>query len=205
MFKTFVAIEYKNDSGHAYWGTPLVPTSFAGAHAVNGVVSGNAFSTFSGDNLGPVTIDSRTMTTNYNVADNATGAQELWLRSGFEWTPLNNVTVKDQVYYYQAQRHWLDSETYAFDDGAVFAPSTIDRDRFFVTHNQHVVGNNHRLLVGFAAVRHGQSARGPTPGERQLDHVHGGGQSERLSRTTTSPVIDPVQGRLRPAVSGYPE
>ena len=29
-FKTFAAIEYKKDSGHAYWGTPLVPTSFAG-------------------------------------------------------------------------------------------------------------------------------------------------------------------------------
>ena len=142
MLKTFVAIEYKQDSGHAYWGTPLVPISFAGSHAVNGVVSGNAFSTFSGDNLGPMTIDGRTLTTNYNVADNATGAQELWLRSGFEWTPLNNVTVKDQAYYYQAQRNWLDSETYAFDDGAVFAPNTIDRDRFFVTHNQHVVGNN---------------------------------------------------------------
>ena len=24
-FKTFVAVEYKQDSGHAYWGTPLVP------------------------------------------------------------------------------------------------------------------------------------------------------------------------------------
>ena len=142
MFKTFVAIEYKQDSGQAYWGTPLVPTSFAGSHAVNGVVSGNVFNTFSGNNLGPVTIDSQTLTTNYNVANNATGAQELWLRSGFEWTPLNNVTVKDQVYYYQAKRNWLDSETYAFDDGAVFAPNVIDRDRFFVTHNQHVVGNN---------------------------------------------------------------
>jgi iron complex outermembrane receptor protein len=141
-FKTFAAVEYKSDSGHAYWGTPLVPTSFAGSHAVNNVVSGNAFSTFSGDNLGPVTIDGRTLTTNYNVADNATGAHELWLRSGFEWTPLNNVMVKDQVYYYQAQRNWLDSETYAFDDGAVFAPGVIDRDRFFVTHNQHVVGDN---------------------------------------------------------------
>ena len=29
-FKTFAAVEYKKDSGHAYWGTPLVPTSFAG-------------------------------------------------------------------------------------------------------------------------------------------------------------------------------
>jgi iron complex outermembrane receptor protein len=139
---TFVAIDYKKDSGHAYWGTPLDPTSFVGANAVSGVVSGTAVSTFSGNNLGPMTIDRRTLTTNYNVADNATGAQELWLRSGFEWAPLANVTVKDQVYYYQAKRNWLDSETYAFDDGAEFAAGTIDRDRFFVTHNQHVVGNN---------------------------------------------------------------
>ena len=90
-----------------------------------------------------MTIDSRTLTTNYNVADNATGAQELWLRSGFEWTPLNNVTVKNQVYYYQAKRNWLDSETYAFDN-ATCVP--IDRDRFFVTHDQHVVGNNADLF-----------------------------------------------------------
>jgi iron complex outermembrane recepter protein len=141
-FKTFVAIEYKDDYGHAYWGTPLVPVSFAGPFAKSGVVSGVETSTFSGDLIGPLTVDSRTLTTNYNVADNATGAQELWLRNGYEWTPVNNVTVKDQVYYYQAKRNWLDSETYAFDDGAVFAPNTIDRDRFFVTHNQHVVGDN---------------------------------------------------------------
>ena len=96
---TFMAIDYQKDSGHAYWGTPLVPTSFAGSNAVKGVVSGNAVSIFSADLIPMVTVDSRTLTTNYNVADNATGAQELWLRSGFEWTPLNNVTVKDQVYY----------------------------------------------------------------------------------------------------------
>ncbi len=131
-FKTFVAVEYKKDSGHAYWGTPLVPTSFAGSHAISGVVSGTAVSTFDGSIIGPVTIDSRTLTTNYNVADNATGARELWLRSGFEWAPLNNVTIKDQVYYYQARRNWLDSETYAFDNGSVpgssLGTNVIDRD-----------------------------------------------------------------------------
>jgi iron complex outermembrane receptor protein len=138
-FKTFAAIEYKKDSGHSYWGTPLVLTSFAGSHGVSGVVSGTAVNTFDGVTVvGPVTADSRTLTTNYNVADNATGAQELWLRSGFEWTPLNNVTVKDQYYYYQAKRNWIDSETYAFDNGT----SMIDRDRFFVTHNQHIIGDN---------------------------------------------------------------
>ena len=138
----FVAVDYSKDSGHAYWGTPLVPVAFAGGNAVGGVVSGSAISVFSGDNLGPMTIDGRTLNTNYNVADNATGAHELWVRSGVEWSPLNNVTVKDQVYYFQAGRNWLDSETYAYDDGAEFAPGTIDRDRFFVDHQQQVVGNN---------------------------------------------------------------
>ncbi len=141
-FKIFGAVEYKQDSGHAYWGTPLVPFSFAGPNAVNGVVKGNAVNTFDGTILGPLTVDSRTLTTNYNVADNSTGAQELWLRSGFEWSPFNGFSLKDQIYYYQAHRHWIDSETYAFD----LATSTIDRDRFFVTHDQHVIGNNIDLL-----------------------------------------------------------
>jgi iron complex outermembrane receptor protein len=137
-FAAFAAFEYKNDYGHAYWGTPLVPVSFAGSHAVSGVVSGTAVSTFDGSIIGPLTIDSRTLTTNYNVADNATGAHDLWLRGGFAWTPLANVTVKDQYYSYQAKRSWFDSETYAFNN----ATSTIDRDRFFVTHNQHIIGDN---------------------------------------------------------------
>jgi iron complex outermembrane recepter protein len=137
-FKTFAAVEYKKDSGHAYWGTPVVPLSFAGSHAVSGVVSGTAVSTFDGSIIGPVTIDQRTRSTNYNVADNATGSQDTWLRSGFEWTPLANVTVKDQAYYYTAKRNWLDSETYAFDN----ATAMIDRDRFAVSHFQHIVGNN---------------------------------------------------------------
>jgi iron complex outermembrane receptor protein len=138
-FKAFVAVEYRKDRGHAYWGTPMVPTSFAGAHAIGGVVSGSAVSTFDGSIIAPVTIDSRTLKTNYNVLDDSTGAEELWLRTGFEFALDNNVTLKNQTYYYQAKRHWLDSETYAFD---TTTNATIDRDRFFVGHDQHLVGNN---------------------------------------------------------------
>lgn len=138
-FKVFAAVEFKKDEGRAYWGTPVVPTSFAGSHAVSGVVSGTAISTFDGSTIAPVTIDGRTLKTNYNVADNSTGAEELWVRSGFVWTPSSNLTVKNQSYYYQAQRHWTDSETYSFN---TTTNSTIDRDRFFVGHNQHLVGNN---------------------------------------------------------------
>jgi iron complex outermembrane receptor protein len=142
-FKTFVAAEYKQDSGKAYWGTPVVPTTFAGPFAKGGVVSGTAISTFDGALIAPVTFDTRTLKTNYNTLDNSTGAHELWLRAGFEWLVADNVTLKNQAYAYQAKRHWLDSETYAFN---TTTGNTIDRDRFFVGHNQQVFGNNTDLV-----------------------------------------------------------
>jgi iron complex outermembrane receptor protein len=141
-FKVWAALEYKRDEGHAYWGTPLVPIAFSGPFARNGVVSGTAVNTFDGSILGPLTVDSRTLRTNYNVADNSTGAQELWLRAGFEWAIDNNLTIKNQAYEYGAKRHYFDSETYAFNLGT----STIDRDRFFVTHKQQVTGDNADLV-----------------------------------------------------------
>ena len=151
-FKTFVAVEYKKDTGHAYWGTPLIPISFAGPFAKSGVVSGTAVSTFDGSDLGPVTFDSRTRKTNYNVLDDSTWAYDTWVRSGFEWALANNVTLKNQSYYYQAKRSWLDSETYSFCSPTT-APclgvnsdpdktTGIDRDRFFVGHKQNLFGNN---------------------------------------------------------------
>jgi iron complex outermembrane recepter protein len=142
-FKVFAAVDYKRDDGHAYWGTPLTTTAFSGPFSTHNVVSGSAVNTFTGDTLFPVTIDSRTTTTNYNVADNSVGAHELWVRGGWEWSYGDAVTVKNQIYDYGAKRHWYDSETYAFDT----ATSMIDRDRFFVTHKQQVVGDNTDLAV----------------------------------------------------------
>jgi iron complex outermembrane recepter protein len=197
---TFVALDYSKDSGHSYWGTPLVPTSFAGGNAVNGVVSGNMVNTFTGANIGPVTVDSRTLTTNYNVADNTTGAQELWLRSGAEWTPLNNVTVKDQVYYFQAQRRWIDSETYAFDDGTQpccsLGTNVIDRDRFFVTHGQNVVGNN--LDFTWDSRLFGMDNRLASQLQVSGDWISFYEEGGNTFPDDTVSVIDPVQGVYGP-------
>jgi iron complex outermembrane recepter protein len=142
--RTFFAVNYIKDAGNSYWGTPIVPAAFAGANATSGVVSGTAFShSFNNNFLGPVTIDSRTLTTNYNVIDNFTGATQLWLRSGLEWAPMDGFTLKNQSYAYGAKRSWLDSETYAFNTGT----QLIDRDRFFVSHDQKVIGNISDLLL----------------------------------------------------------
>src|SRR5262249_27982460 len=136
VFKTFVAVEYRRDAGTSYWGTPLVPVAFAGSNATSGIISGSAFTrSFDQFDLGPVTIDSRTLKTNYNVLDSFTGARELWLRSGFEWAVTDNVTLKSQVYTFQSKRTWLDSETYAFHPGPTPDTGTIDRDRFMLAHD----------------------------------------------------------------------
>jgi len=142
-FKLFAAVDTKHDDGHAYWGTPLTTTTFSGPFSSHGVVAGSAISTFDGSLIAPVTVDSRTLTTNYNVSDNSVGAHELWLRGGWEWSYGDAITVKNQIYDYGARRHWYDSETYAFNT----ATSMIDRDRFFVTHRQQVVGDNTDIAV----------------------------------------------------------
>jgi iron complex outermembrane recepter protein len=142
-FKIWGAAEYKRDDGHAYWGTPLTPTAFSGPNSTHGVVAGSMINTFTGDLIGPVTVDSRTTNTSYNTADNRIDAHELWLRGGFEFNINNAVTFKNQTYEYGAKRQWFDSETYAFNP----VTSLIDRDRFFVTHKQQVVGNITDLVV----------------------------------------------------------
>jgi iron complex outermembrane recepter protein len=147
------AVEYRRDDGHAYWGTPLTTTAFSGQFSTKSVVSGTALNTFNAADpsdatavFGPVTVDSRTTRTNYNVSDNTVGAHEMWLRGGFEFNIGDAVTFKNQTYEYGAKRHWYDSETYAFNTGT----GMIDRDRFFVTHKQQVVGNVTDLVLNSA-------------------------------------------------------
>ena len=145
-FKVWGAVEYKRDDGHAYWGTPLTTTAFSGPFSTHGVVAGSAINTFDGSLIAPVTVDSRTTGTSYNIADNRIDAHELWLRGGFEFNIGDAVTFKNQTYSYGAKRQWFDAETYAFNTGT----SLIDRDRFFVTHKQQVVGNISDLVLNSA-------------------------------------------------------
>ena len=98
--------------------TPLVPANYPGVVPTTGIVSGLWTQYYPGPSdfaghvgqLNPVTIDARTLSTNYNVLNNNNGAHELWLRSGVQWDITNNVQFRSQVYSYAAQRHWFNSE-----------------------------------------------------------------------------------------------
>lgn len=120
------SLDVLTDHPTGYWGTPLVPTAFA-THPLSGVVS----TTFG------ETLDSRMRYINYNVADWYIKSTQYWPQLFVKWQANDNVTFENYLYYYHANRKWLDSESYAFN------PTTnlIDRDRFFVFHNQKLFGD----------------------------------------------------------------
>jgi iron complex outermembrane receptor protein len=146
-FKVWGAAEYKQDRDRFYWGTPLVPAAFSGPNATSGVVSGLWTQYYPNGHVGtlmPVTIDGRTLTTTYNVLDNHSGAQERWLRGGFQWDLTNAVQLKSQVYAYNAQRHWFNNEINAFDDSF---SQQVYRERLSVDHDQKLFGSVTDLTV----------------------------------------------------------
>ncbi len=145
--KVWGAAEYRQDKDRFYWGTPLVPANAPGIIPTNGIVSGQWTNYYLNGHTGmlnPVTIDARTLTTTYNVLDNHSGASELWLRSGFQWDINNSVSLRSQVYGYDAHRHWFNNEINSFDDSG---PNNVYRERLALDHAQRLYGNITDLTV----------------------------------------------------------
>lgn len=136
--KTFVAAEYKDLKGEIYEGTPIVSAAFSGSNATSGVVRGTHVSSFNGTDLGAVTVDRRTLETNYNVLDDDKTIDETWLRAGLEWTPAEDVTIRALAYGYDASRTWRNNEVIAFNA----TTGLVDRERFYVHHDQQNLGLN---------------------------------------------------------------
>ena len=136
-FKLFVAAEYRDLDGEIYWGTPLSPVAFSGENSTD-IVSGTQVSSFNGTDLGAVTIDRRTLGTNYNVADGYKKFNETWARAGFEWELGSDITLSNLFYYYDANREWKNNEVISFNSDT----NLVDRERFFVRHDQEQISNN---------------------------------------------------------------
>jgi iron complex outermembrane receptor protein len=146
-FKIWGAVERKEDKDRFYWGTPLVPANGPGIVPTRGIVSGmwtNYYLNGHTGMLNPVTIDARTLKTTYNVLDNHSSAKETWLRGGFNWDITNNVTLKSQVYKYNAKRHWFNNEINSFDDSG---PNNVYRERLALDHDQRLYGSITDLIV----------------------------------------------------------
>src|SRR5262249_17520847 len=137
IMRTWVAFEYYNDQGNYYWGTPVTSIGYSGPYSIGGVVGGS-FSPGSGSSVvGPITIDSRTRTTNYNSLDNHDGARQYWARAGFDLEITPELLLKQQAYAYKAQRTFFDDEFFNFNS----ATNLVDRFSFYVSHDQNLVGD----------------------------------------------------------------
>ena len=142
-----VSLDLLKDHPSGYWGTPLVTKSFA-TQPLTGVVSGAS----------GLTLDKRLRYINYNVGDGFIRSTYAWPQLLVKWRPSDSLTFENYAYFYRASRKWLNSESYAFNP----VTRLIDRDRFFVFHDQklfgdqgslswkaEVLGRPNQLVVGF--------------------------------------------------------
>ena len=130
------SVDYLEDHPSKYFGTPLVPSSFA-TQPLTGVLS-----TTTG-----YTIDKRMRYVNYNVADAKIQSQQYWPQVFIKWTPSENITVENFAYFLSAKRAWVNAETYTFVPASGSTPAQIDRDRFFVTHDQRMWGDQASVKI----------------------------------------------------------
>jgi iron complex outermembrane receptor protein len=119
-------IDWLQDNPSTYYGTPLVPASFA-AQPLTGVISSSTGQA----------LDQRMQFVSYNVGDASIHSTQSWPQLLLKWTPNEHLTVQNFVYYFHARRAWQNAETYTFN------PTTqrIDRDRFYVFHQQNLLGD----------------------------------------------------------------
>lgn len=121
-----LSVDLLVDNLSNYFGTPLVPAAFAKDPIGGLLTSSNGY-----------VVDNAMRKVNYNVSDSKLHSWQVWPRMVLNWSPSDNLTISDTAYYFHAERQWIDAETYTFDT----ANNRINRDRFFVFHNQDLFGN----------------------------------------------------------------
>jgi iron complex outermembrane recepter protein len=132
-------IDWLEDNPSTYYGTPLVPTSFA-TQPLSGVIS----SSTTGQAL-----DQRMQFVNYNVGNASIHSSQSWPQLLLKWMPNEHLTVQNFTYYFHARRAWENAETYQFTtvdlNGNPLPSPQINRDRFYVFHQQNLIGDEGSL------------------------------------------------------------
>lgn len=120
------SVDYLKDDLSTYFGTPLVPAAYA-TDPIKGILT-----TANGD-----VVDRALRFKNYNVSDNRAHSWQMWPKLVINWSPSDALTISNTSYYFHAERQWINAENYAFNR----TTQQIDRDRFFVFHNQDLMGD----------------------------------------------------------------
>lgn len=132
QFSAQLSLDYAKDQPSTYFGTPLVPRE-AAKNPIEGILTAaNGY-----------VVDASTRRNNYNVADARIRSHQIWPQALLKWTVADGITLQNLAYYFHADRAWVNAESYTYDTDT----GQVDRDRFFVFHDQTLWGNQTSLTV----------------------------------------------------------
>jgi iron complex outermembrane recepter protein len=96
---------------------------------------------------------------NYNVLDSNIRYKDSWNQLKTEWNVADGITVHNDLYYLNSQRHWHDVENYAFNPKTdlidrtsyieIFHDQQQIGDRMDTTFRGHVLGMANEFVAGF--------------------------------------------------------
>ncbi len=136
-----LSADYLQDDVGRYFGTPLIPLD-AARNPMTHMIS-----TTTGE-----TIDEDMRFRNYNVEDGFAESDQLFLRADYSWEISDNITLKNTLYKFDADREWVNAEGYAFCATVVDVCSRVGEIQryygyFFVFHDQDQWGDRFTLNI----------------------------------------------------------
>ena len=134
------SVDYLDDDAGSYFGTPLLPTE-AVADPLD------VITTTTGEGL-----DARTRFLNYNVEDAVNDSQQLLLRADAEVRLSDQVTLRNTVYGFNAERNWQNAEGFPYCTSVVDVCTSVGEIQryygyFFVDHDQQLFGDRVHLDI----------------------------------------------------------
>lgn len=134
------SVDYLDDDVGSYFGTPLLPT----AAVVDPL---DVITTTTGEG-----IDARTRFLNYNVDDPVNDSQQLLFRSDAEVRLTDQVTLRNTLYAFNADRHWQNAEGFVYCTAVVDVCTSVGEIQryygyFFVDHDQQLFGDRVHLDI----------------------------------------------------------
>jgi iron complex outermembrane receptor protein len=175
-----LSFDYSRDTGHAYWGTPLVPRSVA--RDPTGVVS---------------TPDGRVLDrslagNNYNVLNDRNEAEAYWLRARVTHKLTPAWTLRNEFAMNKVDRLWKNSESATYS-----APGFINRDQTIITHHQRYLID--RFDATHSGTIAGLSNKFVVGGELSKTSL----DSERRFSNRSASTADALRVSLRNPAVGY--
>ena len=134
------SVDYLDDDVGSYFGTPLLPVEAIGDPL-------DVITTTTGEG-----IDARTRFLNYNVTDAVNDSSQLLLRADAAVQLSDQITLRNTVYGFNAERNWQNAEGFPYCTAVVDVCTAVGEIQryygyFFVDHDQQLFGDRVHLDI----------------------------------------------------------